>query len=347
MIERPVLKMNHTIVSPPEDTHVSHKARFRRGPLMLLLCLTLMGCGNRAISLPDNQLHDRLLDLLVTDSLPLDHDGDTPVIAPLGSWIRKSLAQTPRERFQFTATGIGSVGEHHNFEVNQNIKDQLIRLNDFYRRNTAVAKTVFAPEAIEKGFRHPATVADVKDLIKQADANTYSETGGLAAIDANTQQIHFLPVTSLNEIYARKLTRDRDWNRLLPILKSAGKEIPFLPVRTQRLIDTLQRDSGEDEKNRVFDSYMDLFLFYSRYSYVGRHGYKFGEIARHGLPGYYLGLFHVHPADNTPSPEDRMESILRKNLVIIPRTGGFEVQYLFYGAQPDAEPQIISVRDDS
>ncbi len=304
---------------------------------------------NQVDEVPENQLHDRLIDLLVTNNLPLPPESDDghPEMRDLGTWTRKSIARMHREQFLFTRHGIHTAETAQDFAVSHDLLASLIRLNAFFTRNTAVIKTVFEASAVEQAFRHPSTVSDMRNLIKLADSNTLSETGGIAAIDAATHRVHFLPVTSLNEVYARKLTQDRDWGRLLPILEDIRQEIPFLPVRTRRIIDTLKSETGDAEKNQAYESYLELFLFYSRYGYIGSQSQQYAEIATHGLPGYYLGLFHVHPPDNTPSPEDRMESILRKNLVIIPRAGGIEIQYLFYGGQPDAEPQIIFIRTDS
>ncbi len=86
---------------------------------------------------------------------------------------------------------------------------------------------------------------------------------------------------------------------------------------------------------------MELLTYYSRYSYVLSQSNQYAAIAEMDIAGIYMGVFHVHPPDNSPSPEDKIGSLLRKNFVLVPLGSEIEMHVLDFRADPDEEPFVI------
>jgi len=297
---------------------------------------------------PDKDvLSDRLVNLLISENLKFTQTNSDLLneTKDIGLWMRKQLVANPVQYFSIDAgtKSLNMSGSKSQIVLSQTLIDHLVRLDTFFKRNASVPKTYYSIENIRQAILSEKSIASIKQLIIRDKTNNFSETGGVASLDESC--IHFLPVESNNEEYAKLLSSYESPSEALMKLNSVHEHLPFLKTRAMYIIKILEGNLPNEAKTKVYREFLNLFLFYSRHSYVLDQSKQYSWIAKYDAPGYYLGLFHVHPQDNAPSPEDRIESILRRNLIIMPTENGFDIHYLFYGAHPKDPPEIITYRD--
>jgi hypothetical protein len=348
------MKTGTCIVSFPDDSQRRSDVRPILGSMILLAVLltSITNCSPHA-SNSVYSLNDRTIHLLLSNSLVSESDDPdkNQELKDLAEWIQNRMNKLHSESFELKPAqkALLAVASAEEFQMDPSNFDRLSRLNRFFVNNNAVAKGLVAQERIKRAILHPSSVSEINRLIELDQTNKFSETGGIFAIDPNDEILRFLEIKSNNQVWAERLFSARtNVGEAISAMKSLKNDPPYMLERTERTIEMLSGGSVDEEKLSYYQSYLDLFLFYSKSSYILNQDRQFQHLSRLDLPGVYLGLFHVHPPENTPSPEDYRESLLRRNLVIVPIPGsGFDAHYVFFGSNVSSEPQIIRYRKNS
>ncbi len=309
------------------------------------------GCFSFKKSHSAEYLADRLVHLLITESLPLGKPKEPlrQETITLGKWIRDELITNAGQSFRMDhdTDSIESSRTQNRIPISRALIQQLQNINNFLFMNRAVPKSEIAFERIQKAVLSDASIQSIRTIVMMSMKETQSELGGLASIDPSGSHIHFLLVPSETDDLLASMEICDDPAEAVKTLRDLHARLPFLTIRAERTIDFLESDHPEEQKRHYYHEFLGLFRFYAAYSYLLGQERQFVYIAQHRLPGYFIGVFHIHPSGNPPSVEDRLGSFLQKNLVIEPKEDGFEVHYIFYGHNLNEESRVIRYRNDS
>lgn len=319
-------------------------------PIPFLLFLT--SCLSTRSPFDPTILHDRLIHLILLHQLHFDPDPPelNDELSGLILWIRQTLEAYPKTYFRFDSSDSSgdqiSTSDHSlSFQISKPLMARLNNLQEFFIQNRAVDRKQLGIENVTQAAHHPQSINRVKEIIALDHAATISETGGIVAIDIETQSLSFLVIPSELDSLAFQIQEARnsfpDLRRLL--LKSRAS-IPFLEIRIDRTIDMIDSSMNQETKNAYVSEFLELFNFYTRHTYFIDQSTQYSAIANSGFTGLYLGVFHVHPKNNPPSPEDRMESIFRRNVVIVPTDDGFDLHYLTLDQMDNDKKTVIPIR---
>jgi hypothetical protein len=328
------------------DRNVYHLRQIFLISTFVILTGLMTACDHRKAGADSRILHDRLINLIITENLPLGAEKSElrQEIISAGKWIKKQLVSNSSRRFRFVdhEPGIRVVYEPVLLEISDSCHQHLKRLQSFFQQNHAVPKHLFNANNLEKAFLSQTSNKNIVELIKSSRKNTRSETGGVATLDESGRWINFLPIESLNEKVVKKLEKvNQDPLSAIQYLERIRNELPILKIRAARTVDAMKSASTDEEKLDIYSAFINLYRTYSVYSYDLDQATQYAEIAASGAHGYYLGLFHVHPQNNRPSFEDRIQSFLKPNIVVVPLENGYEIHILDYRIHPDPEPVIF------
>jgi hypothetical protein len=291
------------------------------------------GCFPTQKPFGPESLSDRLLNLLIQQKLPLDEPG-TPVqgeVERCGEWLREQLVKNPAESFRFEPYDNRLVAESSGLarRLVPELSYLLNQLNTFFHFNSAVPQEYFTSDFIKGRILHPLSRDRIIELIEIDKRESISEIGGVVIADPEKDYMEFHIIESDNARWVRSLRQNTDPEMFSVTLRKILPKLPFVRLRAQRTLDILQStDTDNDNKQLAIDSFMELLSYYSRYSYILDQGSQYAAIAKLGISGVYMGIFHIHPEDNLPSMDDKIGSILRKNFVFVPTTDAIEVHYL-------------------
>ncbi|MBN1296345.1 hypothetical protein JXA80_06165 [bacterium] len=289
---------------------------------------------------------DRLLTLLLTQSLPLGEPGSAVhgEVQRCGLWIREQLEAESAQGFKLD-TGTSSLVAEGTGVVRvmtPELAKRLVSLNRFFQTNAAVDRSVFSSEHVRQLILAPDAVTRIQELIGMDREETMSETGGMVVLDPTSGRILFHVIRPDNARWLDRLNRADSDQAFSAELTRILPSLPFIRVRAQRTLDILGDPGASlDERSSARSGFLDLLTGFSRYSYILDQGTQYAAVAEYGIVGTYMGVFHLHPPDNPPSIEDKIGSILRKNFVVIPHETGFEVHYLDFSGDLNADPTII------
>jgi len=328
------------------DRNVYHQRHVYVIFILAILTGVFSGCGHREGITDRKILHDRLINLMITENLPFGKDGTAlrTEIITAGKWLKKHLVRDSSRRFRFMddPPAIMVVKDPDVLNISNRCYQYLVRLQTFFIRNHAVPKQIFERENLERAFLSQESRSRITELVEKSMENNRSETGGVATLDESGGEVNFLPIESLNEKLMDYLeSAGRDPVSAMECLEDIRPVLPVLKIRAARTLDAMISASTQKEKLMIYRGFLDLYRTYSVYSYDLDQASQYAAIAASGAPGYYLGLFHVHPQNNRPSPEDRIQSFLKPNIVIVPLNHGYEIHILDYRIHPDPEPVIF------
>lgn len=319
---------------------------------MILICLiNLSGClPSRRPSGP-MMLSDRLVNLLIRQQLPLGDLG-SPLrgeVERCGDWIRRKLQDNPSETFRLDPADnrLTAVQSSSKRMLVPDLSIRLHRLNTFFQSNAGVPRDLFERDSIHDMIRQSVSQENIRAMIRLDASESASETGGIVLADPETGVLSFHPIESDNARWIRRLQQADSFEKFSRELERILPELPWLEVRARRTLDILSSGGvGEDGTagQQAIDSFMDLMSYYARYSYILSQGNQYGALAEmDDIGGVYMGIFHVHPPDNPPSPEDRSGSLLKKNFVLVPHGADIEVHYLDFSVNPTAEASVVRI----
>ncbi len=331
-------------MSPSNDNKMSSA-----GIVIVIILLQITGLSGcfpaRRLSTPET-ISDRLLNLLIQQQLPFDEPGSAlqGEVERCGEWLREQLVKNPAETFRFDFYDNLLIAESTglNRRLVPDLANLLNNLNAFFHVNSSVSREFFTKDFISQRIRHPKSQKQITELIELDKRLGISELGGVVIADPEKEHMEFYVIQSENERWIRQLEKSSDPETFARTLHRIRPKMPFLQSRAQRTIDTLESSETDiSQKQVAIDSFMELLLFYSKYSYILDQGSQYAAIARLGLSGIYMGLFHVHPEDNPPSYEDKIGSILRKNFVLVPVDQFIDVHYLDFSGDLRKEPLVV------
>ena len=333
-------------VSLTDDTNVFLRDIFL---CMVFFMITLSGCHKQPELHPDT-LSDRLVHILISKQLisTSSNPQTSDEYHEISKWMRSRLSEKTNAAFLLNdeASSIDSKYPDDSFRISGEIMGKLQRLQQFFKNNEKVDRRHVSEEAIREAVLNPVCIERILELIHLDAQNELSETGGLVTLIPMKKELLFLPVVSDNQEAASRLIQVADRpEEALHVIMNMKDEFPFMGVRFDRAIDVLKGSRPAVEKLAHLKQFTDLFISYSRYSYILSQNRQYAAIADTGPDGIYLGLFHVHPPRNTPSPEDHAESVIRRNFIIVPLDEtDFDVYFQFLGSTGQADPVRIQYR---
>ncbi len=332
------------------DRHVNY---FLKVLMLFPLFYSLTFCSScRKTNSDPHVVQDRLLNFLITKQLPLGPE-DSPLRSEylqLGDWLQSQLKQNSRETFLLESAPASIVAKNSGevFPVSNGLFNRLFRLQDFFFRNQAVPRQALSWKRVKKAILSDYSINQINHLIDASKQNLWSETGGVVTLDEARDKAYFLPIKSVNsEIADELVAAGNQVETARTTLENHLETLPFLKVRAQRTIDILSGELPDAKKLAAYQEFLELFRFYSKNSYILGQNHLYAEVAEVGLPGIYFGQFHVHPPANRPSTEDKIDSFVRRNLVIVPLDNGFEVHYLDFTAGSKPDEQVVTYRPHS
>ena len=296
-----------------------------------------VGCLQRPTPLDKKIMTDRLLNFLITDQLPLGSDNSElrHETILLGDWLRSQIKQNNNQSFLIENYSLQISVKHgkDQFRISQELMQRLVNLQRFFIINYSIPKSAISADRIQNALSNPISFEKIKDLIRNSMENNSSETGGIATISETGDCLHFYCLASENqEITLALESAKENPDEAMKMLRLYRNKLDFLSVRASRTLDILSGSSDRETQIKAFSDFLDLFKFYSQHSYILGQQQQYAQMSEYQILGYYLGSFHVHPKLNRPSSEDRAESLLRRNLVIVPTEDGFELHYLANGS---------------
>lgn len=337
-------------MSPVNDSRLSSSLS---GWIILLITLfTAVACLPSRRPTGTSMISDRLVNLLIQQQLPLGNP-ESPLrgeVQRCGEWVRKNLETNPATTFRLDPDDnrITAIPSGSNRMLVPELSIRLYRLNVFFQSNAGVPRSIFTEESIRKLLLHPVSEQSIRKMVKTDAGDSLSETGGIVLADPDAGILTFLIIEPDNARWLKELRNIDSFDTFAIRLQKVLPDLPWLNVRARRTLEILKESpgTGETTKQDAIDSFMDLLTYYTRYSYILSQGTQYAAIADMDIQGIYLGVFHVHPPDNPPSPEDRIGSLLRKNFVLVPRDTEIEIHVLDFSANPAAEPFVIRIPSD-
>ncbi len=279
-----------------------------------------------------------------------EHPGADTEILGLGDWIRAEIGHSPQTLFllEETARRIATSDGRAATEMSPLVFERILHLHRFFLMNRPVDKNLFGIDHIRKAALHPDSRDRIFKILEQDQQQTYSETGGIAAIDPQTRTLVFLSIPSeLSTLAGRVNESITDLEVMEQVLREIRDRVPFLTIRIDRTIDMISGDADSQARLAYAAEFLDLFNYYLRHTYYIDQSAQYSAIAREGFSGLYLGVFHVHPKDNPPSPEDRFESIFKRNLVLVPTDAGCDLHYLTSDRTGTGRQEVIPIQRSS
>lgn len=336
-------------MSPVNDRSMSPQPT----PWVMILMFLIVPAGCLPWQRPTGpmMLSDRLVNLLILQQLPMG-DPDSPLrgeVERCGDWIRRKLKDNPAETFRLDPddnrmTAVQSSSERM---LVPELAIRLHRLNTYFKANAGVPRDLFETDSIHRMIRHPASQQSIRSMILLDASETLSETGGIVLADPETGVLSFRPIQSDNSRWFQRLRGADSSEEFSRELTSILPELPWLEVRARRTIDILDGGAIDEDGTagrQAIDSFMDLMSHYARYSYILSQGRQYAAIAEmEDTGGVYMGVFHVHPPDNPPSPEDKSGSLLKKNFVLVPQGEEIQVHYLDFSLNPAADASVVRI----
>jgi len=314
----------------------------------LCLSVTMIACHPTRGPDSPSTLSDRLIHLLIMNQIRIEseHVGADAEILRLGDWIRSEIGRKPQTVFVLdeTSRSIVTSDGRTASEMSPLVFERIHHLHRFFLMNRPTDKTLFDIEHIRQSALQPDSRNRIFELLDQDQQQTYSETGGIAAIDPETKNLIFLTIPSELAVMARRINDSiSDLTVMEQLLREIRNRIPFLAIRMDRTIDVIAGNADYQTRFAYASEFLELFNYYLRHTYYIDQSSQYSAIAREGFSGLYLGIFHVHPKDNPPSPEDRLESMFKRNLVLVPTDTGCDLHYLTLDGMGTDRMEVIPI----
>jgi hypothetical protein len=275
----------------------------------------------------------------------------------LAAWLARQLGERGASRFALDpgppprllggeVDGWGRFHPRVETPVASCLAEGLARMNRFLARNAAVSARLLSPALVERAMESPRTRREVEAMIARDRDAVYSEVGGFATLwfpPGEPPALLLHPLESALEPITRRIAAlAGEPEALIRFVAEQQDDLLLMSEEAAVFVREARKLRDPQRLQRRVALFVDTWLLLARRSYSFSRERFQERLFRRETLGIYAGVFHVHPPDNPPSWEDRVQSMLKRNIVLVPQSGGFDLHYLPPGG---AEWSLFRVRD--